>query len=92
MSPARQPVSPQRQVHNRLNRAHGQLAGVIRAVEAEAPCGEVIQQLAAVSAALQRAGFLIIATAMRRCLDPAIVPETPSNTPEELEKLFMMLA
>ncbi|MFF2634358.1 metal-sensitive transcriptional regulator [Microbacterium sp. NPDC058021] len=80
----------QRKIANRLRRAHGQLAAVIAAVEADASCRDVVQQLSAVSKALDRAGFLVISTALKECLnDPDA--EGGSN-PEELEKLFLSLA
>jgi len=79
-----------RKVVNRLRRAHGQLAAVIAAVEQDAHCRDVVQQLAAVSKALDRAGFLVISSALRECLaDPDAEDATP---PEELEKLFLSLA
>ncbi|WP_425469979.1 metal-sensitive transcriptional regulator [Salana multivorans] len=83
----------QRKIRNRLRRASGQLTAVIAAVEAGAPCREVVTQLAAVSSALDRAGFQIVATAMKNCLaEPDGQPNHEDLTPEELEKLFLMLA
>ena len=81
----------QRRVLNRLRRARGQLDGVIAAVEAGGSCRDVITQLAAVSSALDRAGFAIISTAMKDCAADSDQAE-PGLTTEELEKLFLMLA
>ena len=86
-------LEAQRKVLNRLRRASGQLAGVIAAVESGAPCRDVVTQLAAVSSALDRAGFAIISTAMQECItDPEGEASGDPTSPEELEKLFMMLA
>jgi DNA-binding FrmR family transcriptional regulator len=74
-------------VLNRLRRAQGQLAGVIAMVEDERDCRDVVTQLAAVSRALDRAGFKIVANNMRRCL----AGESPLST-DELERLFLTLA
>lgn len=83
----------QRRILNRLRRARGQLDGVISAVEAGHPCREVVVQLAAVSSALDRAGFTIISTAMKDCIaDPEGRASTDDITTEELEKLFLTLA
>lgn len=79
----------QRKIANRLRRAHGQLAAVIAAVESEAPCRTVVQQLSAVSKALDRAGFLIVSTALKECLTN---PENDELDAGELEKLFLSLA
>lgn len=79
-------------VLNRLRRAHGQLAGVISMIEHGRDCKDVVTQLAAVSKALDKAGFKIVATGLRQCL----TGETPENsqpmTEAELEKLFLALA
>lgn len=80
----------QRKIVNRLRRASGQLNAVIAAVESGDSCRDVVQQLSAVSKALDRAGFLIISTALRECLtDPEGGDELQT---EELEKLFLSLA
>jgi DNA-binding FrmR family transcriptional regulator len=77
------------QVLNRLRRAQGQLAGVISMVESGRDCAEVVTQLAAVARALDRAGFKIVASGMRQCLDPD--GDAPM-TEEQLEKMFLTLA
>lgn len=82
----------QRRILHRLRRARGQLDAVIAAVDEGKPCREVVTQLAAVSSALDRAGFAIVSTALRECLaDPSAETED-GVTVDELEKLFLMLA
>ena len=82
-------AAQQRKIVNRLRRAEGQLAAVIRAVDSGAECRDIVIQLSAVSKALDRAGYAIVASAMRNCIAD---PEDTSTTPEELEKLFLTLA
>ncbi|MET7517465.1 metal-sensitive transcriptional regulator [Streptomyces sp. NPDC005480] len=81
-----------RAVLNRLRRAQGQLAGVITMVEEGRDCRDVVTQLAAVSRALDRAGFKIIASRMRECLTATEDGGTPAMNEAELEKLFLTLA
>lgn len=82
-----------RRIVNRLRRARGQLDGVVNAIEAEADCRDVLTQLAAVTRALNRAGYAIVTTAMAECLaDPKATEEREGLTTEELEKLFLSLA
>ena len=78
-----------RRIVNRLRRAQGQLAAVVDAVERGGDCRDVVLQLAAVSKALDRAGFVIVATAMRECLTH---PDDARLSTDELEKLFLALA
>lgn len=79
-------------VLNRLRRAQGQLAGVISMIEQGRDCKDVVTQLAAVSRALDRAGFKIVATGMRECLTGDSADGKQPMTEAELEKLFMALA
>lgn len=74
---------------NRMRRAQGQLAGVIRMIEEGRECTDVVTQLAAVSKALDRAGFAIIATSLQQCLHEG---DEASLDKEKLEKLFLSLA
>lgn len=87
----------QRKIVNRLKRAQGQLTAVIAAVEGGGDCRAVVTQLSAVSSALDKAGFQIIASAMKDCVvDPSAEGESGDNAEglslAELEKLFLSLA
>lgn len=85
--------SAQRRVANRLRRARGQLDAVIAAVESGAACRDVVTQLAAVTHALNRAGFVVVATAMEECVsEPDVTKRRDGMTTEEVEKLFLTLA
>ncbi|BBY25297.1 MULTISPECIES: metal-sensitive transcriptional regulator [Mycobacterium] len=79
-------------VLNRLRRAQGQLAGVISMIEQGRDCKDVVTQLAAVSRALDRAGFKIVATGMRECTTGKAAKGKKPLTEDELEKLFLALA
>jgi len=80
------------EVLNRLRRAQGQLAGVISMIEAGRECKDVVTQLAAVSKALDRAGFKIVATGLRECVLGSSADGKATLTEAELEKLFLSLA
>jgi DNA-binding FrmR family transcriptional regulator len=79
-------------VLNRLRRAQGQLAGVISMIEEGRDCKEVVTQLAAVSRALDRAGFKIVATGLRECVSGTTAGDEAPLSEAELEKLFLALA
>lgn len=83
----------QRKILNRLRRAQGQLTAVIAAVERGSDCKTVVTQLSAVSSALDKAGFQIIATAMKDCLvEPGDEATADGVSMAELEKLFLSLS
>lgn len=80
-------------VLNRLKRAQGQLAAVIRMIEEGRECSEVITQLSAASKAMDRAGFSIIASGLQSCmLAEAREPGSAQLDRDKLEKLFLSLA
>ena len=72
----------------RLRRAEGQIGGVIRMLEAGRDCKDVVTQLAAVSRALDKAGFSVVASGLKQCLaDPDSELDVAA-----MEKLFLSLA
>ncbi len=79
-------------VLHRLRRAQGQLGGVITMIEQGRDCKDVVTQLAAVSRALDRAGFKIVATGLRECMSGEAADGATPMTEAELEKLFLALA
>lgn len=77
-------------VVRRLNRAQGQIGGIVRMIEEGRDCEDVVTQLAAVSKALDRAGFAVIATGLRQCMSDPDADLTVDTA--KLEKLFLSLA
>ncbi|MGZ4446352.1 MAG: metal-sensitive transcriptional regulator [Nocardioides sp.] len=77
-------------VINRIKRAQGQLAGVLRMLEEGRECEDVVTQLAAVSRALDRAGFAIVSTGLQTCLTRG--DGIDSIDVKKMEKLFLSLA
>jgi len=73
-----------KKVLNRLRRIEGQIRGLERMVEKEAPCADVLTQLSAVTAAMKKTGFTIIQANMKRCIDEAT--QYPDKTMDDFEK------
>ena len=76
-------------VVNRLRRAQGQLAGVLRMLDENRDCADIVTQLAAVSRALDKAGFALIATGLEQCI---LAGDDGELDRQKLEKVFMSLA
>ncbi len=72
---------------NRLRRAEGQIAGVIRMLEQGRDCKDVVTQLAAVSRALDKAGFSIVASGLKQCVTEG--GEQGELDLAQMEKLFL---
>ena len=77
-------------VLKRLKRAQGQIGGIVRMIEDGRDCSDIVTQMAAVSKALDRVGFAVIAAGLKQCLteDPAGGRMDTAS----LEKLFLSLA
>lgn len=84
-------IDPQvsRDIVLRLKRARGQLDGVIAMIDEGRSCNEIVIQVAAVSKALDRAGFKLVASGLQQCFEHG---EQAPVSREELEKLFLSLA
>ena len=76
-------------VVNRLRRAQGQLAGVLRMIEEQRDCADVVTQLAAVSRALDKAGFALISSGLEQCIRAG---DDGQIDRAKLEKVFLSLA
>lgn len=76
-------------VVKRLKRAQGQLAGVLRMIDEGRECGDVVTQLAAVSKAIDRAGYTMIATGLEHCINQG---ENATAAKARLERMFMALS
>jgi DNA-binding FrmR family transcriptional regulator len=77
-------------VVNRLRRAQGQIGGVLRMIEEGRDCQDIVTQLAAVSKAVDRAGFAVIAAGLKQCLVESDGQDTLDT--KTMERLFLSLA
>lgn len=74
-------------VVKRLQRAQGQLGGIVRMIQDGRECQDIVTQLAAVSKAVDRAGFALISAGLKECMLTGGDADTG-----ELERLFLSLA
>jgi DNA-binding FrmR family transcriptional regulator len=79
-------------VIKRLRRAEGQIRGIIGMIEAGRDCADVVTQVAAVSRALDRAGFRVISSGLEQCMTADADDGTKKADLEQMEKLFLSLA
>jgi DNA-binding FrmR family transcriptional regulator len=84
------PRDEMEQVVKRLRRAQGQIGGILKMIDDGRDCEAIVTQVAAVSRALDRAGFAIISTGLKQCLLDSGGVDTLDS--EKMEKLFLSLA
>lgn len=75
-------------VLRRLNRAHGQLAGIIQMVERDAPCRDVLTQIAAVRGAVHKAATLLLRDHLKSCVADAYATGEGEAAADELVALL----
>ncbi|HEY3292764.1 MAG TPA: metal-sensitive transcriptional regulator [Candidatus Nanopelagicaceae bacterium] len=77
-------------ISRRLKRAHGQLGAIVRMLDEDRTCNEIVIQMAAVSKAINTAAFTLISENLKSC-----IIDNDKNAPqvtENLQKLFLSLA
>jgi DNA-binding FrmR family transcriptional regulator len=80
-------------VVKRLRRLEGQIRGVQRMIEEGQDCRDVVTQLSACKAALDRVGYRLVAAGLRHCATPTEPGGVePALDADELERLFLKLS
>ncbi|MDQ1498567.1 MAG: CsoR family transcriptional regulator, copper-sensing transcriptional repressor [Actinomycetota bacterium] len=74
----------QRNVLNRLKTARGHLDGIVRMVEDDAYCPEIMKQLSAVQGSLERASRLVLRNHLETCVAAAMQAGRTEEIVEEL--------
>lgn len=73
----------------RMRRIEGQARGIIRMMEDDRYCIDILQQLAAMEAALRAARMKVLNIHARNCVEAAIAT---GNTAEQAEKMSELIA
>lgn len=76
----------------RLKRIHGQVAGIVRMVEDEKYCLDILTQLRAVRAAVQRVEEQVLREHAHHCIEAAVRSGSDREADRKLEELFELLA
>jgi DNA-binding FrmR family transcriptional regulator len=75
----------------RLRRIEGQMRGLQRMVEEDAPCSEILTQVAAVTSATKRVGMAMVQGYMEECL-PKTAVAGGSSKPENFKEFHKALS
>ncbi len=82
-------MSEQDPLVTRLRRIEGQVGGLIRMVEEDRACEQLLTQLLAIRAALQRAGLEMINRYVERCLLKHA--DNPREMQDDLRRVLELL-
>ena len=77
-------------IRRRLNRVEGQVRGILKMMEQEKNCKDVVSQLSAVRSAVDKAMAYIVATNLEQCIleKQALGEETSTIVQEAVELLI----
>ncbi len=75
----------------RLKRIHGQVAGLIRMIEEERYCVDVLTQTRAVRAALKKVEESVLHQHVQHCVAGAVAAGDPGEGKEKLDELFTVI-
>lgn len=79
-------------VRKRLRRIAGQVQGIERMLVDGRECRDVVTQLAAVSKAVDRAGFKLLAAGLAYCIEHPEEAEESGYPLPSVERMFMQLS
>jgi DNA-binding FrmR family transcriptional regulator len=77
---------------SRLNRIEGQVRGITRMVEEERYCIDILTQIAAIRAALQRVEQDILQEHIQHCVHHAFASGNAADQKKKIEELMEVLA
>jgi DNA-binding FrmR family transcriptional regulator len=81
-----------RKLETRLRRIAGQVAGLERMVAEDRYCVDILLQIAAVRAALDGAGKLLLGAHVESCVADAIASGRPRERQQKLDELIEVFA
>ena len=76
----------------RIRRIAGQLEGVVRMVDTDRYCVDVLLQLASAQAAIGEAGKLVLRSHVETCVTEAFASGRPSERRQKIDELMAALA
>ncbi|WP_294100047.1 metal-sensing transcriptional repressor [uncultured Ruminococcus sp.] len=74
-----------KQLKNRLSRVSGQINGIIKMLDDNRYCGDILIQVAAVESAMQSFGYLILQEHMKTCMTEEVQSGNTKVVDEVLE-------
>lgn len=83
----REPEEEDRELLVRLRRLEGQIRGIQRMVANGRPCEEIVTQVLAVRAAVDRVGLLLLSRQVEACLQEGLGPEEMEDLKRALRHL-----
>ena len=68
----------------RLKKIEGQVKGIQKMIEEEKPCSEILTQIAAIRAAINKVGGLVLERYSKTCIENALLTDDRERNIEDL--------
>lgn len=81
-------LSLKKNVITRLRRLEGQVKGIERMIDSGSNCKDILVQISAVRAAINKVGAIVVENSVKECL----LSKTPQQNEEERKKIDEMIA
>ena len=78
----------QKRIISRLRRIEGQVRGVQRMIEAEADCGDILNQIAAIKSAVHHAGIILFENHAQECIAKSLQEGEQEQSFEEIVRVM----
>jgi len=78
-------------VRDRLVRAEGHIRGIIKMIDEEKECPDILMQVGAVKAALEKVGVIILEDHIEHCLIEAVISGDAESQLQELKTALRKL-
>ena len=86
------PDDEKKQLLSRLRRVEGQAGGLVRMVEADKYCIDILQQIAAVQGALAQAGKALVRSHLETCVVDAFKSRKAKEQAQAISELVELFA
>lgn len=75
-------------VNDQVNRMQGQVTGIGRMIDDGRSCAEILQQVVAARASLQKLGIMLLEAEAKGCLDKEVSPAKLKDLEQVISQLF----
>ncbi|MEX2442529.1 MAG: metal-sensitive transcriptional regulator [Alkalispirochaeta sp.] len=79
-------------VRDRLNRIQGQIGGVMKMIESDRYCVDILTQTSAIVAAIRNTENIVIQNHFNTCVADALQSDNPAQQSEKTQEIMTLLA
>lgn len=82
-------IADKKKISNRLKRTEGQIRGILKMIDEEKECIDIVTQLSAVRSSIDRVMGLVVAENFKKCLEEP--NENPELQEEKIEQAIQLI-